>query len=428
MQFCDRDPKDVVRGFTEISFLIEPNFDEKEFLYRQRNEHIRRVSNRQTIDRMGLAISDSCNFGCTHCLHFQPLGPNGTALPIYRKSPAQLSMSWETAKACVDRYVALMRGNGCKHCKIHFGNAEPLINWSVIEMVLHYSDTIDDLHFEFAINTNLFLLTREIAEILKRYQVRIATSLDGTKKANDSIRVTKGGKGTFDRILAKFDLLTEIGYPLDGFSITVTKGNFDLIDTDIINLAAERGMSSIAFDYDLIGLVEVPVATRVDKLIHLKHYANKKGIDFFGTWDGVFRNLTSESLLSGNHAFCAAVEGRSLEFNVDGSIKTCSHTTTRVGHLKRFDQMFQDGGGLIQLVKERFPGTDSYCSGCAIEGSCGGQCHVTREVVSRSVGEARQRIFSDMCEFYRAVTEALAIDYLKSEGATAIASREHCTL
>jgi len=65
------------------------------------------------------------------------------------------------------------------------------------------------------------------------------------------------------------------------------------------------------------------------------------------------------------------------------------------------------------MVKERFPGTDEYCSGCAIEGPCGGQCHVTREVLSRSGEEKRQMFFSDMCEFYRAVTVALALEHLK---------------
>jgi len=215
---------------------------------------------------------------------------------------------------------------------------------------------------------------------------------------------------------------------LDGFSITVTKDNFHLIDIDIIDLAAQRGMTSIAFDYDLISLVDIPVATRVSKLMSLKRYANKKGIDFFGTWDSAFRNLTSESLLTGNHAFCAAVEGKSIEFNVDGAIKVCSHTTTQVGHINAFDKMFQETGGLFKIVKERFPGTDEYCSGCAIEGPCGGQCHVTREVAARSVGEERQRLFADMCDFYRTITEALAVEYIRSNGSVAVGSCKICTL
>ena len=113
---------------------------------------------------------------------------------------------------------------------------------------------------------------------------------------------------------------------------------------------------------------------------------------------------------------------------MNGSIKVCSHTTTVVGHLDRFDEVFGEKGGLIQMVANRFPGTDEYCSGCEIEGPCGGQCHVTREVVSRSMGEERQRLFVDMCDFYREITKALAIEYIRSNGAVTIRNRQICTL
>lgn len=424
---CDDSPEEVVKEFMEIYFLVEPGFDEKRFLLQQKSRHLTQVKQGQTVDRMGLAISNSCNFGCSHCLHFQPASDNGKVLPEYQKPFVQLNMSWETAQRCIDHYVALMRKNGVAEGKIHFGNAEPLVNWPVIKRVLAYCDAMDDLTFEFAINTNLALMTREIAETLKRYGVIIATSLDGTAKANDSIRITKGGHGTFALLLSKFDLLAEIGYPLDGFSITVTKHNFNLIDVDIIELAAARGMTSLAFDYDLIGLIGVPIPARVEKLIRFKKHANDRGIDFFGTWDSVFRNLTVESLLFGNHAFCAAVQGKSLEYNVDGSIKVCGHTSTRIGHVDHFNRMFTETGGLFKMVQERFPGTDAYCSGCAIEGPCGGQCHVTREVVVRSEAEERQRLFADMCDFYRAVTTALAVEYLRSNGVSTVTEHRTCT-
>lgn len=427
-KICDEDPRNIIQEFAEIFFLVELGFDEKKFLREKKEQQLAQIQERRTVDRMGLAISDSCNFGCTHCIHFQPKTNFGQALPMYQRVAPQLNMTWETAKRCIDQYVALIREQGRTHGKIHFGNAEPLVNWSVIEQVLEYCSKIGDFSFEFAINTNLVLMTRQIAEAFKKYQVRIATSLDGTQTANDAIRVTKGGQGTFARILEKFDLLVEIGYPLDGFSITVTRGNFELVDKDILDLAIKRKMTSIAFDYDLVGLVHVPVEQRVSKLMWLKKYANEHGMDFFGTWDSPFRNLTSESLLSGDHAFCAAVQGKALEFNVDGSIKICSHTTTIVGHIDSFDGVFGEKGNLMQIVASRFPGTDEYCSGCEIEGPCGGQCHVTREVVSRSTAGDRQKLFADMCDFYRRVTEALAVEYLRSNKTVAVGNRQTCTL
>lgn len=429
-EICDENPRRIIQEFAEIFFLIKPGFNEKEFLQKQKLQHLLKVSTGQTIDRMGLAISDACNLGCAHCIHFQPSINNGTAIPIYQKSARQFNMSWETAKRCIDLYINLMRKQKRSIATIHFGNAEPLINWPVIKKVLRYCSEMNGLTFEFAINTNLLLMNMTIAETLKKYQVRIATSLDGITVANNAVRVTKDGQGTFSRILEKFDLLAKIGYPLDGFSITVTNRNFDLINTDIIDLAAERGMTSIAFDYDLISLINVPVATRVAKLMRFKKHANERDIDFFGTWDSAFRNLTSESLLTGSHAFCAAVEGRSLEFNIDGSIKACGHTTTKIGDIDNFDEMFRETGGLFQIVKERFPGTDGYCFGCAIEGLCGGQCHVTREV-ARSVEKKQeecQGFLSDMCDFYRSVTEALASEYLRSDRASKMSNRPICNL
>lgn len=425
---CDGDPGDNIREFAEILFLVELGFDEKKFLREKKEQQLAQVQERRTVDRMGLAISDSCNFGCTHCIHFQPITNFGQVLPLYQRTVPQLNMTWEIAKRCVDQYVVLMREQEKTHGKIHFGNAEPLVNWPVVEQILEYCSKIDDFLFEFAINTNLVLMTRQIAEAFKKHQVRIATSLDGTQAANDAIRITKGGRGTFAHILEKFDLLAEIGYPLDGFSITVTRGNFELVDTDVLDLAIERKMTSIAFDYDLVGLVHVPVEKRIAKLMRLKKYANEHGIDFFGTWDSPFRNLTSESLLLGDHAFCAAVQGKALEFNVEGNIKICSHTTTTIGHIDSFDETFGKNGGLMQIVDNRFPGTDEYCSGCIIEGLCGGQCHVTREVVSRLRGEERQKLFVDMCDFYREITKALAVEYIRSNGIAAVGNRQTCTL
>lgn len=411
---CDGDVEDIVENLASLSFIINPGTDEKRVLLKRRAEQILLLRDRQTVDRIGLAISDSCNFGCMHCIHFQPMSNAGNALPIYQRSSSRLNMSWKTARRCVDQYVALTREQRRSVCKIHFGNAEPLVNWAVLEQVLEYCSTMSDLSFEFAINTNLALMTMCIAEILKKHRVRIAASLDGGRMANDAIRITRGGRGTFDRILSKFDLLADIGYPLDGFSITVTNGNFGLIDTDVIDIAVARGMGSIAFDYDLVGLVHVPIEERVARLMYLKKYANEHGIDFFGTWDSPFRNLMSGSSLNGDHAFCAAVQGKSLEFNVDGSVKICSHATTPVGNIDEFDAIFHEDGILAQIVGSRFPGSDEACSGCEIEGPCGGQCHVTREASSRPANEAQKGLFAHMCDFYRAVTEALIRERLQS--------------
>jgi radical SAM protein with 4Fe4S-binding SPASM domain len=284
------------------------------------------------------------------------------------------------------------------------------MNWPLVAQILDYCAAIQDFSFEFAINTNLSLLNRQMAEKLKSHGVKIATSLDGIGDANDAIRTTRGGKGTFSLILSKIELLESIGYPLDGFSITVTSKNFESVDTEIIDFAAGRGMTSLAFDFDLVGFSTIPVEDRVAKILRLKRYANALGIYFGGTWYSPFRKLMTISMLERSHAFCAAIEGRALVFNPDGSIKTCGYTTTQVGDMAHFDKVFGQSGGLARLAGDRFPGADPYCHGCMIEGPCGGQCHSTWEAARRGSMD----LFEQMCVFYRSVTDALIRDYLSA--------------
>jgi radical SAM protein with 4Fe4S-binding SPASM domain len=406
--FVEGDSHELLDDLLIAHFLVPRSLHERVIVRTRQRELLGRVATGQTVDHISLSVSENCNFGCRHCMFYQS-DNKGTPLPIYQKPVRALIMDWPTAKECVDKYVHLLVSRGESHGRIHFGNAEPLLNWNVIAAVLEYCSQLTGLTFDFAINTNLSLLTREMGQALKRYKVKVATSLDGLGEANDAIRTTKSGKGTFGTILAKMELLEDMGYPLDGVSITVTEKNFHAVDSEIIDFAARRGMTSVAFDYDLVNFSSVSVADRIEKIVRLKNYANSCGIYFGGTWYSPFRKLMTTSLLDRPHAFCAAVEGRALVFNPDGTLKTCGYTTTVVGHMHLGD-VFGEEGGLYQLVRERFPGTDAYCQGCGIEGPCGGQCHATREVARRDSMD----LFEQMCVFYRSVTDALIQDYLEA--------------
>jgi radical SAM protein with 4Fe4S-binding SPASM domain len=171
-------------------------------------------------------------------------------------------------------------------------------------------------------------------------------------------------------------------------------------------------MKQIAFDYDLVNPMVTPVKKRIAKLMRLKRYANEADIEFYGTWETAFINLLNGSILEGPRFCCAAVEGRSLEFDVDGSVRTCSHGKVAIGQVDKFNKLFSEEGGLYKLAKERFPGSDPGCQGCEIEGLCAGQCHVSRESAGVIPGESPQ--FQDLCDFYRQITHVLIMEHLRN--------------
>jgi hypothetical protein len=394
--------REILNDLIEKYYLLPKGVDERRILYDKREAHLQLFRSGNTIDHIGLSVSNMCNYGCNHCIFFSR---------NQHRSYGSRKMKWEIAKKCIDTYISLIRQNGRRCGRIIFGNAEPLLNWDIIEKILRYCEKVPDVSFEYAINTNLSLLTKDIAETLKHYRVRIATSLDGLQEVNDLIRVTKKGTGTFATINRKMDLLERIQYPLDGISITVTVKNFNSIDTNIIDYALNRGMTRIACDYDLVNLQDRSIGDRVAKILELKTYANKRGMIVGGTWSRPFEKLMNCSLLFEKYAFCAAAEGRMIVFDPDGGIKICGYSGTRIGHLDQFDDLFTENSTFYRLIENRLPGNNTLCKGCTIEGFCGGQCYPTMEAA-----QGCESLLKDMCLFYKTMTDALIKDTLSNHG------------
>jgi len=393
----------VVNELIDLNFLIENGKNERTLLQNIQQQFLTNLISGKELVRLELAISNSCNFGCKHCMHFI----NNSFQDLTYK---EMNMSIETAKSSIDTFIQLIKKHENNNVRIHFGNGEPLINWNTIKYCLEYCSSIDNVGFSFAINTNLSLLDKKKALILKKYNVKISTSLDGIEKANDLIRVYQNGKGTFQTILKKIQLLKEIEYPIDGFSITVTDKNFPFIDTSIIDFGKEIGVKDISMDYDLVNTTLIPIKECVDKIIKLRKYANSIGMNFYGTWETPYRVLTTNSWLEKPHAFCPAFEGKTLEFNVDGSIKVCGHTNTKIGHQESINTLFDMGSSYMNLIKSRLPGNNEYCIDCKLEGSCAGQCHVTVEASIQN-----KRLFENMCQLMKLTTVALISEQLRED-------------
>jgi uncharacterized protein len=400
-ELYEGDVEAIISSLVDLHFIVPIDQDEREVLSSLHEGFLREVQVGEKLSRLELAISNACNFGCQHCMHFL-----NNEVPS-RIDPA-MHMSAETAKQSIDTFVAQVRKNDNNSVRVHFGNGEPLMNWATLLFALEYCGSIEDINFSYAMNTNLSLLDEKKAEVLKRYNVKISTSLDGLKDANDAIRVDHKGRGTFDIIMSKIQLLKSIGHPINGFTVTVTDKNFQLIDESIIDLAKEIGVKDMAMDFDLVRSTGITTESCVEKIILLRRYAHQQGLNFYGTWETPYRNLMSSSWLNTPHAFCPAMEGKTLEFNVDGSLKTCGHTNTVVGRSDKFEDCFTPNSKYSQLIESRLPGNNDFCKGCEIEGSCAGQCQVTLES-SRNDSQLVEK----MCQLMIATTQRLVHEYLE---------------
>ncbi len=111
------------------------------------------------------------------------------------------------------------------------------------------------------IKTNLYNLEKHI-DTIKKYNVSISGSLDLPLDLHDEYRVTKDGRGTFDKILENFKLLEELPNKKK-VSATIFKEHFDLdkIVQDIKYLHEKTCLNMndfnfmIGFDYNSNGIL-----------------------------------------------------------------------------------------------------------------------------------------------------------------------------
>ena len=88
-------------------------------------------------------------------------------------------MPFEKAASIVSEYVKIIVNNNQKSLDIHFGSAEPLLNWRNLQkIILHIEQEYPSFLKKFSLNTNLSLLDEEKALFLKNHKVDIHVSLD----------------------------------------------------------------------------------------------------------------------------------------------------------------------------------------------------------------------------------------------------------
>ncbi|HWQ50046.1 MAG TPA: TIGR04083 family peptide-modifying radical SAM enzyme [Methanosarcina sp.] len=148
------------------------------------------------------------------------------------KSPI---MSIETIKEVVE-WLKTFRGDSVTFT---FHGGEPLLAGAEFyrEALPRLVEGLSPRRIAFAIQTNLWKMTPEIAEIFAEYGVPIGSSLDGPKELNDLQR----GKGYYDKTMRGYEIAREHGLNVR-FITTFTSHSVKLKE-EIFNFYLEKGFT-----------------------------------------------------------------------------------------------------------------------------------------------------------------------------------------
>ena len=184
-----------------------------------------------------LHIAHDCNLACKYCFAEEGEYHGRRAL-----------MSFEVGKKALDFLVA-NSGNRV-NLEVDFFGGEPLMNWQVVKDLVNYGRSIEAANnkkFRFTLTTNGVLLNDEILEFANKEMANVVLSIDGRKEVHDRMRPFRGGQGSYDLIVPKFQKVAEsrnqTNYYVRG---TFTHHNLDFSE-DVLHLA-DLGFKQISVE------------------------------------------------------------------------------------------------------------------------------------------------------------------------------------
>lgn len=374
--------------------------DARTFLTTIKESYLSKVSKR--INYLSLLIAESCNLSCSYCITSENLKS------AFRKRKRM--MPFNIAQKSIDWYLNLPSFNNEYY--INFSGGEPLLNKKVFIDSVNYikSQNHLDKPIKITLNTNATLVDKYLAKFICDNNIEIATSLDGSPKGNDKVRITKKGLPTSPAILKGWKMLRDYGCNITGFMATFNENNFPNLDKEIVDFAVDMRFKWIRITFDVVNSVDIPISEAIEKLWSVYTYGFEKNILIEGYWSTSANNLLCKNRIPDDVGFfCGAVSGETVSVHTDGRISTCGFSIGSFGNIH--DEESFDFNKHNIFVSGYFPGNRLECNGCDIEGSCAGGCHITREVASKT---SNDKAINYNCTIIKEMTSRLLLHHFRN--------------
>lgn len=325
---------------------------------------------------LSLAVAQKCNLACSYC--YAEEGSFGG-------SPR--NMPWEVAEAAVRKLLGTATAG--ERVNLAFMGGEPLANRAVVRRATELAAELGvalGVRVGFSITTNGTLVSEDDAEFFEQFGFAVTVSLDGVGDVHDRLRPFKGGRGSYQRVLANLRKLTVRARRMQLTArATITPSNLDLRATldELLGL----GFHSVGFapmlasptGRDQLGSVDLGVL--LDEMIACGRVFEAHVLDGKSY---PFSNIMSalSEIHRGTHRPypCGAGAGY-LGVSAEGELSACHRFVgDDVGTMGSLDVGI-DRGRQRRWLQDRHVHRQEPCSSCWARYLCGGGCH--HEVIRR---------------------------------------------
>ncbi|MBQ4354167.1 MAG: thioether cross-link-forming SCIFF peptide maturase [Clostridia bacterium] len=208
-----------------------------------------------------LHIAHTCNLNCSYCFASQGKYHGERAV-----------MSFEVGKRALD---FLIENSGTRrNLEVDFFGGEPLMNFDVVKQLVAYARSIEKekgKNFRFTLTTNGMLVDDDVIEFANRECANVVLSLDGRKEIHDRFRVDYAGKGSWEKIVPKFQQFVESRGGKDYYMRgTFTHANPDFLED--IKTMLDLGFTELSMEPVVTAPGDPSALTEEDKAIVMEQY------------------------------------------------------------------------------------------------------------------------------------------------------------
>jgi uncharacterized protein len=285
---------------------------------------------------------------------------------------------------------------------------EPLV--VPIEFYRQAFETIERLRPEHvcivhSFQTNGMLITPAWCDFFTEWKVDVGVSIDGPRHMHDRMRVTRSGRGTFDKTLAGIRLLRERGMPFHTISV-LSHASLDAAD-EMYEFFVAEGIDHVCFNVeesegqhtsDMLGVVDIRERFRafLERFWRLARASDKvkfvREVDtmitaIFRPNDAPFRNQQVEALAMVNVDCLGNVSTFSPELL---GYKNAEYGDFLIGNINT-DTMEQLRGSqaLAAMQRDIDAGVDACRASCEYFSICGGGAPMNKLTENGSFASTR---------------------------------------
>lgn len=173
-----------------------------------------------------IILTSKCNLKCKYCYEG------------HEKSHKDMSI--DIASKVVDFIVKTLfdRNETDRNHKVIFHGGEPFLNYELMKFIKYKLDEeINDLYrISYMATTNGTILNDEMIEFIKKNNIFLSISIDGTKKMHDKNRIYQDGTGSYTVMVKNLDKLKKQGL-LGRARMTYNSSSVSSLHDGIVNIS-----------------------------------------------------------------------------------------------------------------------------------------------------------------------------------------------